>query len=82
MRQQQEVVFDAVCFPVSGGFTVVLLFDNQFLEREARVLEYLHHVKAHRYNAALFAGVAHQNGAEFAVFYCAQAFQCYNFHLL
>ena len=82
MRNQQEIIFDAACLPITGRFAVVLLLDDKLLERKAGVLEYAHYLERHGHHAALLTCVAHEDGAESALFEDAEAFGGDRLHCL
>ena len=74
MGKKKEVVFDAVGFPVAGGTTIMLLFENDFLELEAGIKEDLHSLETERDNVAFLAHITDKNGAEIAGFEDTKAF--------
>jgi hypothetical protein len=60
VRDEKEVVFDAVGLPVARRFAVVLLFDDDLFGAKSSLLVDLHHIKAHRHNMPVLARIAHQ----------------------
>lgn len=68
MRKQQEIELDAVGFPISGCFAVVLFFNNNFLRLEPCKLKNAHCFKCKGLHHALFAHIAHQDGAKLVLF--------------
>lgn len=82
MGKKKEVVFDAVGFPVAGGTTIMLLFENDFLELEAGIKEDLHSLETERDNVAFLAHITDKNGTELAGFEDAEAFGGNKFELL
>jgi hypothetical protein len=41
-------MFNAICFPVSCGLTIMLFFYDDFFQRESRAFKYFHHIETQR----------------------------------
>ena len=64
VRQQKEVVFHAVGFPIAGCLAIVLFFDYYFFEAKIYALKHAHYIKTERYNVTLLPRVTHENGTK------------------
>ena len=74
MGKKKEVIFDAVGFPVAGGTTIMLFFENDFLELKTGIKEDLHGLETEWDNVAFLAHITDKNGAEIAGFEDTKAF--------
>ncbi len=81
MRNQQEIIFDTVGFPISSCLTVMLFFDDKLFKCKACVLKNLHDIKAHGYHAALLTGIAHENSTKLTLFQNSVTFFSNRLHL-
>lgn len=81
MCNQQEIIFQAVGFPISGCLAVVLFLDDKLFERKTYVLKNLHDIKAHGDHAALLTGIAHENGTKLTLFQNSVTFFSNRLHL-
>jgi len=80
MSYKQKIIFYTVGFPITCGFTIVLLFYDYLFCLESRCFKYFHNFKAHWYDMPFLPCIAHKYSTELSLFKDTIAFGCNALH--